>query len=637
MKIDSPKKILLVEDDPIVAMVGKKTLAKYGYNVLHASSGEMAVDAFASHQDIDLVLMDIDLGYGVDGTEAAALILDQRDIPVVFLSSHTEPDIVEKTEKITSYGYVVKNSSATVLDASIKMAFKLFEAKQARTKINAKLEATLAALPDVLIEIGLDGYIYDYHSSRSELLGKPAAEVIGSNISEAAPAQVSDLIMAAIREAHLHGFSQGTQYELAVPAGKRWFEISVAGTKSAPNAPRFLILRRDITDRKEVEAALRESEEKYRLIFENAPLGLLSFDNNGLITACNENFGQIIGTPCAKLCGLNMLNLQDVKLIQAVRESLQGKLGIYEDYYRSVTADKLTPVRVLFAPLKNAEGEITGGVGIVEDTTQRVKAENMLKLEQIRLKKSEERHREAERIAHLGSWEYDVLADTLIFSDEFFRFLGIDPADFPGTDGAYREFIHPEDREEVEGIFDASVREGYGYEIEYRIIRKDNGQVRYVRDRSEQVKNSAGKVLRTIGTVLDITEAKLAAEALRANEAKHRKMVANIKDVIVIIDQDGINRYKSPNIEALFGWKPAEVIGKSTWDNVHPEDVESAQKIVGAVLAQGGATAMLECRYRCKDGSYKWIELFCVNLLDDPDIQGILGNYHDITERKQVE
>ncbi|MFN2312796.1 MAG: response regulator, partial [Spirochaetia bacterium] len=78
--------------------------------------------------DIDLILMDINLGSGIDGTQAAELILQNHDIPVVFLSSHTEPEVVEKTEKITSYGYVVKNSSTTVLDASIKMAFKLFDA-----------------------------------------------------------------------------------------------------------------------------------------------------------------------------------------------------------------------------------------------------------------------------------------------------------------------------------------------------------------------------------------------------------------------------------------------------------------------------------------------------------------------------
>ena len=79
---------------------------------------------------IDLVLMDINLGEGMDGTEAAQRILAMRDIPLVFLSSHTEPEVVARTEGITNYGYIVKNSGPTVLFMSIKMAFKLHEARQ---------------------------------------------------------------------------------------------------------------------------------------------------------------------------------------------------------------------------------------------------------------------------------------------------------------------------------------------------------------------------------------------------------------------------------------------------------------------------------------------------------------------------
>ncbi len=123
------KTILLVEDEAIIAMAEKMTLEKFGYNVIIAGSGEEAVATVAQTPDIDLILMDIDLGAGMDGTEAAAMILQRHDLPIVFLSGHTEPEIVARTEKITSYGYVVKNSSATVFQALIKMVFKLFEAK----------------------------------------------------------------------------------------------------------------------------------------------------------------------------------------------------------------------------------------------------------------------------------------------------------------------------------------------------------------------------------------------------------------------------------------------------------------------------------------------------------------------------
>lgn len=139
MSNEYKKTLLLVEDDPIVAISEKKSLSKYGYHIITAGTGEKAVKLVDSNPEISLILMDIDLGAGIDGTESAASILKRHQIPIVFLSSHSEREIVEKTERITSYGYVVKNSSITVLDASIKMAFKLFNASMKEQEKEAAL------------------------------------------------------------------------------------------------------------------------------------------------------------------------------------------------------------------------------------------------------------------------------------------------------------------------------------------------------------------------------------------------------------------------------------------------------------------------------------------------------------------
>lgn len=122
------KTILLVEDEAMVGMSQSMNLKKIGYDVKHVLSGQKAIDFVNdSKSGIGLILMDIDLGKGIDGTETAKKILARHDIPVLFLSNHLEREMVEKTENITSYGYVVKNSGITVLDASIKMAFRLYE------------------------------------------------------------------------------------------------------------------------------------------------------------------------------------------------------------------------------------------------------------------------------------------------------------------------------------------------------------------------------------------------------------------------------------------------------------------------------------------------------------------------------
>ncbi len=135
----------------------------------------------------------------------------------------------------------------------------------------------------------------------------------------------------------------------------------------------------------------------------------------------------------------------------------------------------------------------------------------------------------------------------------------------------------------------------------------------------------------------DITRRKILENELKKNEAKHAKMVANISDVIVIINDKGINTYKSPNLENLFGWHPNELIGISAFENIHPEEREALAKIFDVILKDPDGTVTAEFRYLCKDGSYKWVHFTGVNLFHDPDIQGILGNYHDITASKKGE
>jgi PAS domain S-box-containing protein len=150
MTIDGGKTILLVEDEAVIALAEARMLKKNGYTVYTAYSGSSALQTVSDGTTIDLVLMDLDLGAGMDGTEVAEKILDAQSLPVLFLSSHTEPEVVEKTERITSYGYVVKNSGETVLLASIKMAFKLFEARIQNQRKTAELEVANLRLGELV-------------------------------------------------------------------------------------------------------------------------------------------------------------------------------------------------------------------------------------------------------------------------------------------------------------------------------------------------------------------------------------------------------------------------------------------------------------------------------------------------------
>ncbi len=130
---------------------------------------------------------------------------------------------------------------------------------------------------------------------------------------------------------------------------------------------------------------------------------------------------------------------------------------------------------------------------------------------------------------------------------------------------------------------------------------------------------------------------RIAEGELKTSETLTRKFISNIGDVIVIIDQNDINRYESPNIVKLFGWNADELVGKCVWDNVHSEDIERTKDFFNTLKNEPNATGSIECRYRCRNGQYKWINFTGVNLLHDTDICGILGTFHDITKRKQAE
>lgn len=154
MDLKDLKNILLVEDDADTARLQIRHLETFHYQVHWISRGEDAVEyVYRNANSIDLILMDIDLGKGMDGTKVAELILEKYDLPIIFLSSHTEPDIVARTESITSYGYVVKNTGITVLDASIKMAFKLFREKQLVRQQSHELEHINKDLEKSQVEI----------------------------------------------------------------------------------------------------------------------------------------------------------------------------------------------------------------------------------------------------------------------------------------------------------------------------------------------------------------------------------------------------------------------------------------------------------------------------------------------------
>ena len=135
---------------------------------------------------------------------------------------------------------------------------------------------------------------------------------------------------------------------------------------------------RDITERIKNEEALRESEEKFRLMFRYSPVGIINFDKNGVIVDANDSFTTIIGSPRKLLIGLNMLNLPDKKLVAAIKISLKGEQGYYNGEYHATTSGKKVQVRGVFTSIKDNDDNFVMGIGIIEDISEQKKAEKAL-------------------------------------------------------------------------------------------------------------------------------------------------------------------------------------------------------------------------------------------------------------------
>lgn len=290
------KTILLVEDEVIIALMEIKQLEKEGYQVLHVEDGLQAIELVHEKRDqIDLILMDIDLGPGIDGTQTATEILKTHDIPIVFLSARVEKEVVQKTEKITSYGYVVKNSGIIVIDASIKMAFKLYEANKKTEKQRERLSTILHSIGDAVIATDTEGIIVQMNPVAESLTGWNFVDAIGKPLQ-----QVFKIINAETRQ------TITSPVELVLASGKivglanhtvliskngKEFKISDSGSPIRDfegNITGVVLVFRDVSQDYEIQKRIESSELNFRTIVEATPSCVKVLDKDGTLLAMNS-------------------------------------------------------------------------------------------------------------------------------------------------------------------------------------------------------------------------------------------------------------------------------------------------------------------------------------------------------------
>ncbi len=273
-------------------------------------------------------------------------------------------------------------------------------------------------LPDAILVFDHQYRIIDCNDNASRLFGITRSDT-GRNAAEI-------LSYHPIIINNLTGKDPETNFDYTLTAKNQEYVLYCSmlpvysNQKSKPG--RMLIFH-DITKRRNAERERFESEEKFRLIVENAPLGVIYFDKEGIIRICNDEFVRIIGSSREQLIGLNMTHLPDERVVNTVKLALSGKKATVEGYYKSVTADKTTPVQVHFEAIASDTGEVTGGIGIVDDITDRIEAEEKIKTKNVELERlNVEKDRFFSIIAHdLRSPFNAFLGFTELMTDDSFE------------------------------------------------------------------------------------------------------------------------------------------------------------------------------------------------------------------------
>lgn len=202
--------ILLVEDEAIIAMSRQQQLEREGYSTVTVGDGKTAVDYAIGGDPCDLILMDIDLGKGIDGITAAEQILAERHLPIVFLTGHQEPEIVDRVRTITRYGYVLKTAGLFVLVQAINVALELFAAHR-RMERNELRYRTLFENDRAAVAVyravdgGEDFEFTEFNRGAERIDGQKREEVLGHTIREMRPGVEETGLLDAFRTVLTHG------------------------------------------------------------------------------------------------------------------------------------------------------------------------------------------------------------------------------------------------------------------------------------------------------------------------------------------------------------------------------------------------------------------------------------------------
>ncbi|UCE59462.1 MAG: PAS domain S-box protein [Phycisphaerales bacterium] len=445
-------------------------------------------------------------------------------------------------------------------------------------------------------------------------------------------------VLREVQHAHAANGRLSTEYRMITSnGGEVWFRDDAVVICDDSDRP--LVLQGvmfDITERKRVENALRESDEKFREMADNIREGFwLTDPKSAKILYLSPGFCAIWGR------SLKELSERPDSWIQSVHaDDREAVLASFEEQAKG--AATCTEFRVTRPdgscrwienrafPVRDKHGDIYRMAGVAEDITVRKQAEQALQETSRRLSR-------AQHVARMGFLDWNLKTNEMYWSDQIYDLFGIAKQGHQVSLDLTLGLAHPDDLEFVEKNLDLAIKGVRPYDIDHRMIRSD-GEVIWVHAQAELTREADGKPGSLLGTVVDITDRKRAEEALRKERDFADGLIETAQTIIMVLDTEGRIVRFNPFMEQVSGYRLEEVKGKCWFSTFVPsEDHESIRAVfkeaINDVQTRGNINPILT-----KDGRQILVEWYDKTLKDSQgNIVGLLSVGQDITERTRAE